>query len=156
MEGGYFLLQHVDLDHAGHPVKGIEVIGYGRDWEGRAPKDCTSHFFDNDGNHFEYIYEVGDDGTVTIWGGYVGSPAAFRARISEDKQDDHRPLGLARRRLRRDHHPDRVTGSRGQGGSGPPGTAQHSAPVKASTLVVEEPPNDPVAGTGSRGVQKAY
>ncbi len=86
MEGGYFLLQHVDLDHAGHPVKGIEVIGYGRDWEGRAPKDCTSHFFDNDGNHFEYIYEVGDDGTVTIWGGYVGSPAAFRARISEDKQ----------------------------------------------------------------------
>jgi uncharacterized protein YndB with AHSA1/START domain len=84
MEGGYFLLQHVDLDHAGRPVKGIEVIGYGRDWEGRAPRDCTSHFFDNDGNHFEYVYEVGDDGTVTIWGGYVGSPAAFRARMSED------------------------------------------------------------------------
>ncbi len=84
MEGGYFLLQHVDLDHAGQPVKGIEVIGYGRDWEGRGPKDCTSHFFDNTGNHFEYIYEVGDDGAVTIWGGYVGSPAAFRGKFSED------------------------------------------------------------------------
>ena len=86
MEGGYFLLQHVEIDPPGHPVRGIEVIGYGRDWEGRAPKDCTSHFFDNDGNNFEYVYEVCDDGTVTIWGGYVGSPAAFRGRFSEDRR----------------------------------------------------------------------
>ncbi|MEN6517998.1 MAG: VOC family protein [Methanospirillum sp.] len=65
MEGGYFLVQHVDIDHAGQRVKGIEVIGYGRDWEGGAPPDCTSHFFDTMGNHFEYVYEVGDE-TITI------------------------------------------------------------------------------------------
>ncbi|HIH02525.1 MAG TPA: hypothetical protein HA263_01305 [Methanoregulaceae archaeon] len=84
MEGGYFLVQHVDIDHAGQRVKGIEVIGYSRDWEGGAPPDCTSHFFDTMGNHFEYVYEVGDE-TITIWGGYVGSPAAFRGRFGEDR-----------------------------------------------------------------------
>lgn len=84
MEGGYFLLQHVDIDHAGQRVKGIEVIGFGRDWEGRAPRDCTSHFFDNTGNHFEYVYELGADEIITIWGGYVGSPAVFRGRFGED------------------------------------------------------------------------
>jgi hypothetical protein len=26
MEGGHFLLQHFDFDHAGHRVKGMEVI----------------------------------------------------------------------------------------------------------------------------------
>jgi|GEM_PF-725285 len=86
MEGGYFLMQHVDINHAGQPIKGIEVIGYGRDWDGTAPEHCTSHFFDNTGNHFVYIYEVGEDGAVTIWGGEVGSPAAFRGRFSEDKK----------------------------------------------------------------------
>lgn len=86
MEGGHFLLQHVDINHAGRPVKGIEVIGYGRDWEGNAHEDCTSHFFDNTGNHFVYIYDIGDDGAITIWGGYVASPVAFRGRFGEDRR----------------------------------------------------------------------
>ncbi len=86
MEGGYFLLQRIDIDHAGQPVRGIEVIGYGRDWDGSVPEHCTSHFFDNSGNHFVYIYEVGEDGAIIIWGGEVGSPAAFRGRFSEDRR----------------------------------------------------------------------
>jgi hypothetical protein len=83
MEGGYFLLQHVDLNHIWRPVKGLEIIGYGRDREGKVPKDCTSHFFDSTGNHFEYIYEVSGD-TITIWGGYGGSLAAFRGKVRDD------------------------------------------------------------------------
>ena len=28
MEGGFFLLQHVDLQQYGHEIKGIEIIGH--------------------------------------------------------------------------------------------------------------------------------
>ena len=30
MDGGFFLMQHVDFVHSGHKVKGIEIIGYER------------------------------------------------------------------------------------------------------------------------------
>ncbi len=85
MEGGFFLLQYVDFDHVGHHVKGIEVIGYEQKWGEAAPsKDVVSHFFDSEGNHLEYVYEITDD-TLTIWGGYVGSPAYFRGTMSADR-----------------------------------------------------------------------
>jgi hypothetical protein len=32
----------------------------------------------------EYVWEPGD-GSLTIWGGEVGSPAAFRATFSDDR-----------------------------------------------------------------------
>jgi len=28
MEGAFFLIQRVDLDHDGHPIKGVEIIGH--------------------------------------------------------------------------------------------------------------------------------
>jgi hypothetical protein len=28
MEGGFFLVQHVDLEQNGQPIKGIEIIGH--------------------------------------------------------------------------------------------------------------------------------
>ncbi len=28
MEGGFFLIQHVDLDNSGHKSSGIEIIGH--------------------------------------------------------------------------------------------------------------------------------
>lgn len=91
LEGGFFLAQHFDLDHNGHKIKGIEIIGYGRSWDGTSSQDCTSHLFDNEGNAFSYTWDVGDmDGpepakdTLTIWGGERGSPAHFKGKFSDD------------------------------------------------------------------------
>lgn len=84
MEGGFFMMQHVDLDHGGHKIKGIEYIGYDA-----ANKQLKSYFFSNEGPGafggvaLEYVWEVSDD-TLTIWGGFVGSPAHFRGKFSAD------------------------------------------------------------------------
>jgi hypothetical protein len=84
LEGGFFLVQHVDLNHSGHTIKAIEIIGYGRDWTGTPSQDCTSHLFDNAGNAFTYTWDV-DDATLTIWGGERGSPAHFKGTFSDDR-----------------------------------------------------------------------
>lgn len=84
LEGGYFLVQHFDFDHIGKRIKGIEIIGYERNWGQDVPsQDCTSHVFSNTGDAFTYVYDVGDD-TLTIWGGERGSPAAFKGKFSDD------------------------------------------------------------------------
>ncbi len=84
MDGGFFLVQHGDFEHDGVTIKAIEYIGYEQKWGATEPsKDCISHVFDNMGHHFEYVWDVGDD-TLTIWGGYVGSPAAFKGTFSDD------------------------------------------------------------------------
>lgn len=90
MEGGYFLIQHVNLNHNGHLAKGMEIIGYNRDWNGTAGEDCTSHLFDNDGNTFTYVWDI-DDPSLTIWGGERNSPAYFKGTFS----DDHNSLAGA-------------------------------------------------------------
>lgn len=78
MEGGFFLVQHVDIDHKGQKIRGIEIIGYDD-----SARTFTSHFFDNMGNISEYVWEVGRN-TLTIWGGYVGSPARLKGKFSND------------------------------------------------------------------------
>lgn len=84
MDGGFFLMQHVDLMHSGHKVKGIEIIGYERGFGATEPsQDIKSHWFDAEGNTFEYTYEVTDD-TLTIWGGERGSPAYYQGKFSKD------------------------------------------------------------------------
>jgi len=84
MEGGFFLMQHVDLIHNGRKIKGLEIIGYERGFGATEPgKDITSHLFDNAGNLFEYVWEVDDD-TLTIWGGSKGSPAFYKGYWSDD------------------------------------------------------------------------
>ena len=59
LEGGYFLVQHVDINHIGHHVKGIEIIGYGRGWDGVSSKDCTSSYFDSEGNVWDVAFKHG-------------------------------------------------------------------------------------------------
>ncbi len=78
MPGGWFLLQHVELEQYGMQVRGMEVIGALRPF-GEAPSDDVhSRFYDDSGNTFDYVYVyeiVGD--TLHIWAGERGSPAAF-------------------------------------------------------------------------------
>ena len=58
MEGGNFLLQHVDFDDS----KGIEIIGFDEE-----SKSLRSHYFDGSGKILEYTYELhGDTLTVSI------------------------------------------------------------------------------------------
>src|SRR6185503_20788940 len=69
MKGGFFLMQHVDLEQGGQKIKGIEIIGYDRGFGATKPsKNIKSHWFDNIGDTFEYTYEVNNK-TLTIWGG---------------------------------------------------------------------------------------
>jgi hypothetical protein len=83
MEGGFFLVQHVDLEHGGQKIKGIEIIGHEQTFGAEPSADIKSRFYDTMGNTLDYVYEV-DGGTLTIWGGEKGSPAYFKGSFSED------------------------------------------------------------------------
>jgi hypothetical protein len=83
MAGGFFLLQHVDLEHDGRRIAGMEVIGHLRPFGEPAGEDVVSRFYDTLGNTLDYVYEI-DEHTLTIWGGAKGSPARYRGDISAD------------------------------------------------------------------------
>lgn len=83
MEGGFFLVQHVDLEQYGQQVKGLEVIGHLQPF-GEAPsEDIKSRFYDSMSNTLDYTYELNGD-TLMIWGGEKGSPAYYKGTFSED------------------------------------------------------------------------
>jgi len=83
LEGGFFLMQHFDLEQGGHKVKGIEMIGHEQKFGGAPSVDIKSRIYDNLGNTFTYVYELEGD-TLTIWGGEKGSPAYYRGTFSAD------------------------------------------------------------------------
>jgi hypothetical protein len=81
LEGGYFVIQHVELEQHGERIKGIEVIGRERAFDADPGEEITSRFYDNQGNTLDYTYEVDGD-ILTIWGGERGSPAYFKGEFS--------------------------------------------------------------------------
>lgn len=83
LEGGFFLLQHFDIHLYGKHIKGVEVIGHTQLFGQEPGKDIYARAYDNFGNSLDYVYEVLDD-TLTIWGGYKGSPAYFKGEFSKD------------------------------------------------------------------------
>ena len=84
LEGNFFLLQRVDMQQSGMPVKGLEVIGRERPFGAPGPsEDIKSRFYGSQGETFDYVYEMEGD-TLTIWGGEKGSPAYFRGEFSAD------------------------------------------------------------------------
>ncbi len=90
LEGGFFLVQKVDLVHDGRKIKGIEYIGFEQGWEemqqpvlDSSNKDITSHYFDNQGYTFNYTWVIEED-TLTIWGGVKGSPSKYVGKFSDD------------------------------------------------------------------------
>lgn len=90
MPGRHFLLQHVDLDRAGHLVGGMEVIGHLHPLMGERSEHVYSRFYSSEGDTLDYVYELDGD-TLTIWGGEKGSPAYFRGTFDTG---DHRLSGL--------------------------------------------------------------
>ena len=81
MEGGFFLVQRVDLgEHDGRRIKGIEVIGHERPFGAEPSEDIKSRFYSNTGDTLDYVYEIEGD-TLTIWAGGKGSPAYYRGEF---------------------------------------------------------------------------
>lgn len=83
LEGGFFLAQHVDLDHDGHEVRGLEIIGRERSFGAEPSEEIKSRFYSSEGETLDYVYELDGD-TLMIWAGEKGSPAYCRGRFSED------------------------------------------------------------------------
>ena len=83
MEGGFFLLQDVDLEQYGQRIKGIEIIGHERPFGAEPSQDIASRFYDSVGNTLDYVYELEGD-TLTIWAGEKGSPAYYKGTFSDD------------------------------------------------------------------------
>ena len=83
MEGGFFLIQHVDLEHHGQRIKGIEIIGHERPFGAEPSEEIKSRFYSNTGDTLDYVYEL-EGNTLTIWGGEKGSPAYAKGKFSED------------------------------------------------------------------------
>src|SRR5918998_3958693 len=83
MEGGFFLVQRVDLVQYGQRIKGIEVIGHERKFGAEPSEDIKSRFYSNTGDTLDYVYEL-EGNILTIWAGERGSPAYYRGTFSED------------------------------------------------------------------------
>jgi hypothetical protein len=59
MQGGFFLIQHVELEQYGQRIGGIEVVGHLRSF-GQPPSQAVhSRFYDSTGNTLNYVYELG-------------------------------------------------------------------------------------------------
>lgn len=79
-EGGFFLLQHVELGG----TKGLEVIGHEQRYGESASADIKSRYFGfGEGETLDYTYQIDGD-TLTIWMGDRGSPAYYEGSFSED------------------------------------------------------------------------
>ena len=83
MEGGFFLLQRVDLEQYGQKIRGLEIIGHERPFGSEPSEEIKSRFYSNTGDTLDYVYELEGD-TLTIWGGERGSPAYAKSEFSED------------------------------------------------------------------------
>lgn len=83
MEGGFFLIQHVDLDSDGRKIKGIEIIGHEQKFGEEPGEEIKTRYYDNMGSTFDYVYELEGD-TLMIWGGEKGSPAYYKGMFSDD------------------------------------------------------------------------
>ena len=84
MEGGCFIIQRVNLNHDGNPIRGMEVIGHIQLFGEEPSTDIKSRFYSAlDGMTLDYVYEFAGD-TLTIWGGERGSPAYYKGQLSED------------------------------------------------------------------------
>jgi hypothetical protein len=83
MEGGFFLIQHVDLENDGGTIKGLEIIGHLQLFGQPPSEEIRSRYYGSAGETLDYVYEMDGD-TLTIWGGEKGSPAFYKGTFSAD------------------------------------------------------------------------
>lgn len=85
MSGGFFLMQHVELDHDGDRETGFEMIGHLHPLMGEPSEHVHSRYYGSGGSTLDYVYELNGD-ELTIWASEVGSPAYYRGAF--DESDD--------------------------------------------------------------------
>jgi len=86
VEGGFFLLQHIDLEYGGRKIKGMEVIGRLQFPGGKPTPDIHSRFYSfYDGLTLDYVYELEGE-RLQIWFGPRGSGNYFLGHFSEDRK----------------------------------------------------------------------
>lgn len=78
MEGGYFLIQHVNLRRGDHLINGIEYIGFDEDTQ-----SLRSHYMDNNGSNFTYTWELTGD-TLKTWFGERNSDNWFEGTFNSN------------------------------------------------------------------------
>ena len=84
MDGGFFLIQHVNLQQQdGQPTKGMEMIGHLHHYGEEPSPDIHSRYYSSTGETLDYVYDVDGD-TLTIWFGERGSPAYYHGTFSSD------------------------------------------------------------------------
>ena len=72
------------MDHSGHKIKGMEIIGHLQLFGEEPSQDIKSRFYNFlDGMTLDYVYEMDGD-MLTIWGGERGSPAYYRGTLNAD------------------------------------------------------------------------
>lgn len=82
MDGGFFLIQDIDITVFGDNVKAVEYIGHLHPFGQDPSEDIYSRVYDTQGNTLDYVYEMEGD-TLTIWGGEKGSPAYFKGTFTD-------------------------------------------------------------------------
>lgn len=84
-ECGFFLVQRFDFEHDGRRIKGIEIIGHEQRFGEEPSREIKTRAYSFlDGMTLDYVYEMSEDGTLTIWGGEKGSPAYCTSKFSDD------------------------------------------------------------------------
>ena len=84
MEGGFFLIQRVDLGQQDDQrITGIEVIGHERPFGAGPSEEIKSRFYSSTGDTIDYVYELEGD-SLTIWVGKRDSPAYYRGTFGDD------------------------------------------------------------------------
>lgn len=85
MEGGFFLIQRVNLEQAdGQRTTGMEIIGHLHLYDQEPSPEIWSRYYGGgNGQTLDYVYELEGD-TLTIWFGGRGSPAYYRGTFSPD------------------------------------------------------------------------
>ena len=81
MEGGFFLIQDIDLTVGGRRVRAVEYIGHLRPFGEGPSEDLHSRVYDTEGNTLDYVYELEGE-TLTIWASSKGSPAFFKGTFT--------------------------------------------------------------------------
>jgi hypothetical protein len=97
MEGGFFLIQHVELEQYGQKTKGIEIIGHERPFGAEPSEDVTSRFYDSMGNTLDYVYEV--RGHAHDLGWREGLAGLLHGSVQRRRRHRHRRVGVPGRRL---------------------------------------------------------
>ena len=109
MEGGFYLVQHVDIDYIGRRIVGTEYIGYDEEND-----NLRSYFFSNEGpgpfgaggprvrvgGRRGDLHDLG-------WGG--GLSGELQGQVQRRPQHDLRALGMAGRRVRGNHDQGQLT-----------------------------------------------